>query len=164
MDLVFTVVLLAVMGLLSPKLTCLLLVSLPLYGLIAWRGTPGLQKRIETMFLHGSRSASLLAESLAAVETIKGLAVEPRMGRRWEETMRDQVASGFAAQNRQVLISQSVQLVQKVVSVLILWLGAHEVMQLRLTVVQLIAGRSGQSAADTLGRLVAAVRPGPGRR
>ncbi|MBV6322474.1 peptidase domain-containing ABC transporter [Duganella violaceipulchra] len=138
-DLVFTLVLLGVMALLSPKLTCLLLLSLPLYALIAWRATPGLQARIETMFLHGARSASLLAESLAAVETIKGLAVEPRMSRRWEETTRDQVASGFSAQTRQVLISQSVQWVQKVVSVLILWLGAHEVMQLRLTVGQLIA-------------------------
>jgi len=154
-DVVFTLVLLAVMALLSPLLTGLLLASLPLYALLAWRATPGLQTRIETMFQNGARSASLLAESLGAVETIKGLAVEPRLRGRWEETTRDQVASGFAVQTRQVLINQSVQWIQKLVAVLILWVGAHEVMQLRLSVGQLIAFNmlAGQ-ASQPLSRLV----------
>ncbi|WP_426336059.1 peptidase domain-containing ABC transporter [Pseudoduganella sp. R-31] len=154
-DAVFTLVLLGVMASLSPLLTALLAASLPLYLLLAWRATPGLQGRIETMFHHGARSASLLAESLGAVETIKGLALEPRLRRRWEETTRDQVASGFAVQSRQVLVNQAVQWVQKVVAVLILWVGAHEVLQLRLSVGQLIAFNmlAGQ-ASQPLTRLV----------
>ncbi|WP_434632807.1 peptidase domain-containing ABC transporter [Chromobacterium sp. CV08] len=154
-DLFFTQVFLLVMSLFSLKLTCLVLLSLPVYALIAGTSTPFLQKRIETMFRHGARSASLLAESLNGIETIKGLAVEPRMQRRWEEITCDQVSSGFQTQNLQILINQAVQWVQKLVSVLILWIGATEVLTLHLTVGQLIAfNMLANHASQPVSRLV----------
>lgn len=154
-DLLFTLVFLLVMSLLSIKLTCLVLLSLPVYMLIAGASTPFLQKRIETMFHHGARSSSLLAESLSGIETIKGLAVEPRMQRRWEAITRDQVGSGFQTQSLQTLINQAVQWVQKIVSVLILWIGANEVLALHLTVGQLIAfNMLANHASQPISRLV----------
>lgn len=138
-DLLFSIIFFAVMAWLSPLLTLLVLASLPLYGLMAFYTTRPLQERIERQFATSAVNTSFLNESVSGVETIKSLAVEPRMARRWEQQTCDMVAAGFQTQVLNSLVSHGVTLVQKVTGVAVIWVGANLVMSLELTIGQLIA-------------------------
>ncbi|OMH38898.1 peptidase domain-containing ABC transporter [Motiliproteus sp. MSK22-1] len=138
-DVLFSFVFFAVMYWLSPLLTGLVLAALPLYFLLAWLSTRPLQARIERQFQTSAVNTSFLNESVSGAETIKSLAVEPRMQRRWESQTEDMVAAGFQTQTLNNLVNNGVSLLQKVTGVLVIWVGAHLVMSLELTIGQLIA-------------------------
>lgn len=138
-DVVFTFIFFAIMAWLSPFLALIVLASLPLYFLLAYSTTAPLQARIEQQFQASAINMSFLNESVSAAETIKSLAVEPRMQRRWESQTKDMVETGFHTQTLNSMVNQGVTLLQKVTSVLIIWIGANQVISLELTIGQLIA-------------------------
>jgi ATP-binding cassette subfamily B protein RtxB len=138
-DIVFMVVFLGVMAFLSWSLTLIVLGTLPCYFLLAWRSTKSLQKRIERQFQTSAVNTSFLNESVGGIETIKSLAVEPRMQRRWERQTTGMVTAGFQTQIVNALVSHSVMLLQKITAVIVIWAGAQQVITLGLTIGQLIA-------------------------
>ncbi|NBI51309.1 peptidase domain-containing ABC transporter [Photobacterium alginatilyticum] len=138
-DVAFTMVFFGVMAWLSPQLTCIVLASLPLYFLLARWSTGPLQVRIERQFQTSAINTSFLNESVSGAETIKSLAVEPRMQRRWESQTKEMVEAGFHTQTLNSLVNHLVTLLQKSTSVGVIWIGASLVMSLELTIGQLIA-------------------------
>ncbi|SON51763.1 type I secretion system permease/ATPase [Vibrio tapetis] len=138
-DVVFTFVFFGVMAWLSPLLTGIVLTSLPFYFALAWLSTGQLQERIERQFQTSAMNTSFLNETVSGVETIKSLAVEPRMRRRWETQTEEMVEAGFQTQTLNSAISHGVTLLQKVTGVVVIWVGANLVMSLDLTIGQLIA-------------------------
>lgn len=138
-DVAFTLVFFAVMAWISWPLTLLVLLTLPLYALLAWFSTGPLEKRIERQFYSAARNTAFLNESVSSSETIKSLAVEPRMQRRWESQTAQMVEAGFASQTLGSAISQSVMLLQKVTAVAVICWGASLVIDLQMSIGQLIA-------------------------
>lgn len=138
-DVAFTLVFFAVMAWISWPLTLLVLLTLPLYALLAWFSTGPLEKRIERQFYSAARNTAFLNESVSSSETIKSLAVEPRMQRRWESQTAQMVEAGFASQTLGSAISQSVMLLQKVTAVAVICWGASRVIDLQMSIGQLIA-------------------------
>jgi len=138
-DVLFSFVFFAVMAYISPLLTAIVLATLPVYFLVAYLSTSPLQQRIERQFQTSAQNTSFLNESVSAAETIKSLAVEPQMRRRWESQTQEMVDAGFRTQTLGAAVSHSVTLLQKVTSVLVIWIGATLVMDLKLTIGQLIA-------------------------
>ncbi|EAQ65453.1 hypothetical protein MED121_22317 [Marinomonas sp. MED121] len=138
-DVLFTFVFFVVMFWLSPTLTYLVLASLPFYFLLARYSTSPLQASIERQFQAEAMNTSFLNETVSGAETIKSLAVEPRMQRRWESQTGEMVIAGFKTQTLNSLVNHGVILLQKVTSVSIIWVGSNLVMELELTIGQLIA-------------------------
>lgn len=138
-DLLFTLVFLVVMACLSPLLAAIILFTLPLYVLLAWMGSRTLQDRIETQFSTSALNTSFLNESVSGAETIKSLAIEPGMLRRWEEQSADMVEASFRTQTLNNGITQAVSLLQKVTGVAVIWGGSYQVISLHMTIGQLIA-------------------------
>ena len=94
-DLFFTFVFLGVMFLYSPLLTLVVLISFPFYFGLSAAATPLFRKRLQEKFLRGAENQAFLVESVTAVETLKAMAVEPQMQRRWEEQIAGYVAASF---------------------------------------------------------------------
>ncbi|MDZ5641683.1 type I secretion system permease/ATPase [Enterobacter sp. A103] len=138
-DIIFTVIFLAVMAKMSLSLTAVVLATLPCYVLLAWKSQMPLQKSIEQQFMTSAMNTSFLNESVSAAETIKCLAIEPRMQRRWEQQTAEMVEAGVYTQTLNTLVGQAVMLLQKITGVVIIWYGAHQVISLQLTIGQLIA-------------------------
>ncbi|MFP5513684.1 MAG: peptidase domain-containing ABC transporter [Alphaproteobacteria bacterium] len=138
-DLLATVVFIAVMAHYSPFLTAIVLAAVPALFLIAWVTTPVLRRRIELLSHHAALNNALLNETLAGAETIKALTLEPQMVRRWDGQTRDFVLSNHRVQMLQTLSTQLVQFVQKATLMLVLWFGARKVIGLELSLGQLIA-------------------------
>lgn len=138
-DLGFTVVFFIVMWFYSQTLTWIVLGSLPFYIVLSLLITPILRKRIDEKFQRGAVNQAFLVESVSGVETLKSMAVEPQMQRRWEEQLAGYVSASFEATNLGNVASQCAGFISKVVTVLVLWVGATLVIAGALTVGQLIA-------------------------
>src|SRR6516225_5616723 len=138
-DLFFTVVFLAVMFLYSPLLTWIVLGAFPFYIAISAGATPLFRRRLDEKFARGAENQAFLVESVTGVETLKAMAVEPQMQRRWEEQLAGYVAASFRVLSLGNVASQSVQLVSKLVTAGVLFFGAKLVIEGRLSVGELVA-------------------------
>ena len=138
-DLLFTTVFIAVMFIYSPFLTWIVLGSFPFYIGISAAATPLFRSRLDEKFRRGAENQAFLVESVAGVETLKAMAVEPQMQRRWEEQLAGYVAASFRVLNLGNTTSQCVQLISKLVTAAILFFGAKAVIEGQLTIGELVA-------------------------
>jgi ATP-binding cassette, subfamily B, bacterial HlyB/CyaB len=138
-DLFFTFVFLAVMVIYSLSLTGIVLASFPFYIAISVMVTPVFRRRLNEKFNRGAENQSFLVESISGIETLKALAVEPQMQRRWEEQLAGYVRSGFRVSNLGNWASQSIQLISKLVTAAILFFGAKAVIGGDMTIGELVA-------------------------
>ncbi|HFC6480819.1 TPA: type I secretion system permease/ATPase [Neisseria meningitidis] len=152
LDLAFSFIFLAVMWYYSSTLTWVVLASLPAYAFWSAFISPILRTRLNDKFARNADNQSFLVESITAVGTVKAMAVEPQMTQRWDNQLAAYVASGFRVTKLAVVGQQGVQLIQKLVTVATLWIGARLVIEGKLTVGQLIAFNmlSGQVAAPVI--------------
>lgn len=139
LDVLFSVVFLGVMLYYSGWLTLVVLASLPLYFLIAFLVTPLLRARLNEKFNRGAENQAFLVETISGIDTLKSMAVEPQMQRRWDTQLAGYVAASFKTTTLATLAHESANLVGKLVTVGTLWLGARLVIGGHLTVGQLIA-------------------------
>jgi ATP-binding cassette, subfamily B, bacterial HlyB/CyaB len=138
-DTLFTVVFLAVMYYYSPALFWIVFATIPAYGLLSYFVTPILRRRLDEQFQRGAENQAFLVESVSTVETVKSMAIEPQMQRRWEEQLAGYVSASFRTQHIGNVANQIGGLISKVSLVLILWLGAKLVVEGKLTIGQLVA-------------------------
>jgi ATP-binding cassette, subfamily B, bacterial HlyB/CyaB len=138
-DLVFTVVFLGVMVVYSPWLTLIVLSAFPFYIGISAGATPLFRRRLDEKFQRGAENQAFLVESITGVETLKAMAVEPQMQRRWDEQLAAYVGASFRVLSLGNAASQAIQLVNKLVTVAILFFGAKLVIEGNLTVGELVA-------------------------
>src|SRR5215471_16417054 len=138
-DLLFTVVFLAVMFFYSPLLTAIVLGSFPFYLAISAGATPLFRRRLDEKFRRGAENQAFLVESVTGIETLKAMAVEPQMQRRWEEQLAGYVAASFRVLSLGNTASQVVQFVSKIVTAGILYFGAKLVIEGGLSVGELVA-------------------------
>jgi subfamily B ATP-binding cassette protein HlyB/CyaB len=138
-DLFFTFVFLAVMFLYSPLLTGIVLAGFPFYIGISAGATPLFRRLLDEKFRRGAENQAFLVEAVTGVETLKAMAVEPQMQRRWEEQLAGYVAASFRVLRLGNTASNSVQFVNKVVMAGILYFGAQLVISGSLTVGELVA-------------------------
>ena len=139
LDLFFLVVFLFVMYLFSPFLTMLVIAALPFLFGASFLLTPLLRNKLEDRYAAGSDKQSFLVETLSGMETIKANAAEPKVQEEWEKRLANHVKIGFSGGHLSNLISQTTGVISKILSVLLLWFGAKEVLHGNLTVGQFIA-------------------------
>lgn len=139
LDLCFTFIFLAVMWYYSPTLTLTVLISLPCY--MAWSAfiSPILRQRLNEKFARNADNQAFLVESVNAVNMIKAMAITPQMVENWDKQLAGYVQAGFNATKIANIGQHGVQLIQKIVMIINLWLGAHLVISGKLSVGQLIA-------------------------
>ncbi len=138
-DLVFTVVFLAVMFYYTTPLTLIVLSSFPFYIAISAGATPLFRRRLDEKFNRGSENQAFLVETVTGVETLKAMAVEPQMQRRWEEQLAGYVTASFRVLSLNNTASQAVQMINKLVIAATLYFGAKFVIAGDLSVGELVA-------------------------
>jgi subfamily B ATP-binding cassette protein HlyB/CyaB len=138
-DLVFTVVFLAVMFYYAPLLTWIVLGAFPFYIAISVGVTPLFRRRLDEKFARGAENQAFLVESINGIETLKAMAVEPQMQRRWEEQLAAYVTASFRVISLGNTASQGVQFVSKLITAATLYFGAQLVIDGSLTVGELVA-------------------------
>jgi subfamily B ATP-binding cassette protein HlyB/CyaB len=139
LDVLFSVVFIAVMLFYSVPLTLIVLASLPVYVLITLAVVPVLRARLNEKFARGAENQALLVETLSGVQTVKAGALEPQLARRWDQQLAAYVSASFRAGTTALLGHEAIALTGKLVSAATLWYGAHLVMDQKLTVGMFVA-------------------------
>jgi subfamily B ATP-binding cassette protein HlyB/CyaB len=152
LDLLFSFVFLGVMLWYSVTLTFVVLVSIPVYFVLSIVFTPILRDRLNDQFNKSAENQSFLVETLSGIDTVKSMAVEPRWQQKWEKQLAAYITAGLSATNIGIVASGGVTLVSKLVTVVIIWLGAGLVIDGKMTVGELVAFNmlSGQVSSPIL--------------
>lgn len=148
-DTVFVAVYIVVMFFYSSKLTFIVLLSLPIFALISLIVTPIFRHNLEERFQTGAKEQSYLVEAVTGVQTIKSLALESQVQRKFEDLISDYIKSTFKTNMISARAGAVAQMVQKIVDIIILWMGAHLVIGQTLSVGSLIAFRILASKVST---------------
>lgn len=139
LDLVFGLVFFAIMYLYSPLLFAIVAGAVPFYAAVSLLITPELRRRIEERFQHGAASQSFLVETVTAMETMKSMSIQPIARRDWEDRLAAYVHASFRTITLSTFGRQFIELISKIVTVLLLFVGARQVIAGELTIGQLIA-------------------------
>ena len=152
LDVLFSIVFFGVMFLYSPTLTWIVIASVPLYILISVLLTPEIRRRTEERFQRAAASQSFLTETITGIETIKAMAVEPKIRLRWEDHLAAYVKATFSSSVLNIHGGIYIELISKIVALALMWKGAQLVLEEQLTVGELIAFNmlSSQVAAPIL--------------
>lgn len=138
-DLLFIGIFIAVMFYYSAALTVVVMLSLPFFIGLSLLIRPLMRDRLEAKFERGAESQSYLVEAVTGIQTIKAMALEPIMYRKWETVLARYVTASFRAAHLSGIAGALGQVVQRGANLAILWEGANMVMAGDLTVGQLIA-------------------------
>ncbi len=139
LDVLFSVIFIAVMFVYSVPLTLIVLVSIPLYVTISLLVVPVLRHRLDDKFARGAENQAMLVETVSGVQTVKASALEPQLARRWDQQLAAYVSASFKTNTLATMAHESVGLVGKLVNAATLWYGAHLVMDNQLTVGMFVA-------------------------
>ncbi|MHC8509461.1 MAG: peptidase domain-containing ABC transporter [Rhodospirillales bacterium] len=112
-DLPFTVIFLGAIAYLAGWLALVPTVLIVLFALTVWISGRGLRRSLENLMLADDRRYSFVIEALGGVHTVKGLAMEAQMARRYErlqeacaEAGHGAALSGWNAQSAGAVFSQ----------------------------------------------------------
>ncbi|WP_083903066.1 type I secretion system permease/ATPase [Azoarcus sp. KH32C] len=139
LDLFFSIVFIAVMLCYSGWLTLIVVLSLPCYSMLSVSITPILRRRLHEKFNRGAENQAFLVEAVNGIDTLKAMAVEPQMTRRWDNQLAAYIAASFRTAALGTIAHEGVSLIGKLVTVATMWVGARLVIDGDLTVGQLIA-------------------------
>ena len=139
LDLVFSTVFIAVMFYYSVPLTLVVLASLPCYALLCVLTAPVLRARLEEKFNRSAENQAFLVETVSGIETVKSMAVEPQWFRHWDNQLAGYIHAGFRTASLHAVASSGISLIGKLVTVIVLWMGARLVIDGKLSIGQLIA-------------------------
>lgn len=154
-DLVFIVVYIVVLFLYSPKLTLIVVCSIPVYAILSIILTPLFKKRLDEKFEAGANTQSFLVESISGIQTVKSYALENKFEEKWGDLQSDYVKASYKTSIVSQTAGTTGQFIQRIFDLLILFFGAKFVMYGGFTVGQLVAFRmlSGRVSGPVL-RLV----------
>jgi ATP-binding cassette, subfamily B, bacterial HlyB/CyaB len=138
-DLIFTVVFIAVLFAYSWFLALIVLCSAPLYSIIAIMIRPILREKIKQRFDRGAEAQQFLVEAVVGMQTLKAAAVEPMTQASWEEKLAAYVRTSFDATLLATFGQNATQYVSMLTMALIIFFGAQAVIAGQMTVGELIA-------------------------
>jgi ATP-binding cassette, subfamily B, bacterial HlyB/CyaB len=138
-DVMFALIFIAVLTQYSLVLTLIVTASLPFYVLIAAIFRPVLRRKLIERYNLGAATQQLLVESIVGAHTIKSAAAEPLVERQWSDRLAAYLKASFQAQLVASGGQNFIQYLNKLMTALLLFFGAKEVMAGQLTVGGLVA-------------------------
>ena len=138
-DLVLAALFTALLLFVDVRLACIAIAGIPLYALIVLVTLPAVRRRTRRGTAGAERSKFVVTETVVNLETIRSLALESGLDRRWRASVRDFAEAQDAVHRLSGGISNATELVQRLLTAAILWYGAGLVVAQEITLGQLVA-------------------------
>ena len=157
LDVPFLLIFLAIMLYYSVTLTLVTLAVLLLIVGLSLAVTPLLRTRLNRQFLLGARNQAFLTEYVSGMETVKSLQMEPQLERRFGDYLATYLQAGFSTRQLANTYNVAAHLLEQLLTLVILCLGAWMVMTSReftigmLVAFQMFAGRLSQPMLQLVG-------------
>jgi ATP-binding cassette subfamily B protein len=141
LDALFSVVYIIVMLFYSWPLTLVGLSTIPIFVIITLVASPTVSRQLRRKAERNAETQSYLVEVMSGIQTVKAQNIELRSRFSWQERYARYVAAGFKTVVTSTLANSASSFLNKLSSLLILWVGAYLVLKKDLTLGELIAFR-----------------------
>jgi subfamily B ATP-binding cassette protein HlyB/CyaB len=138
-DLLFVIVYIAVLFMLSGPLAAIVVAALPLQFLIYAVFGPFLRRRLRAQFDAGAAHQSQMVETISGVASVKAMGAEDRMLRRLDRSLHASLDAGFRVGVLGLWNDKLLFLVDRGVTIAIVYVGAQMVFEGDLTLGELVA-------------------------
>ncbi len=123
----------------SIRLTAIVLIFTALIALIIGSLMVPFKKRLNALYeAEGSRQA-MLVETINGMATVKAMAIEPLLRKKWEDKVAKAVSMQFRVGKISITAKSITQLLERLMTVILIWTGASLVFDSSITVGALIA-------------------------
>ncbi len=123
----------------SPQLTFVTLGYSALMALVLACLIKPFQRRLNELYQAEGKRQSMLVESIHGVRTVKSLALEPVEEKQWNDSTAYAIKSYFRVGKISMTAKSISQVLQMMMTISIIWLGAHLVFNQTITIGALIA-------------------------
>lgn len=157
LDCPFLLVFLAVMFAYSWQLSLIALSCMSLISALSLLVTPAFRTRLNRQFLLGARNQAFMTEYVSGMATVKALQMEPTLKERFDHYLASYLAAGFSTRQLSNSYSVTANLLEQVMTLSILGMGAALVMRNdgftigQLVAFQMFAGRMSQPLLRLVG-------------
>jgi len=139
LDTIFSVVFIVMMLIYSTLLTIIVLTFTGIVALISFFSTSFIKQRLDERFQKGAHMHAFLVESITGIQTVKALAIEGKIIKNWEDHLGQYILSSFKLSNLANAVFSVSQTLQKLMILIVIYLGVSQVFENKLTIGQLIA-------------------------
>ncbi|MEP4197324.1 MAG: peptidase domain-containing ABC transporter [Aliishimia sp.] len=139
LDLIFVFIYIAVLFTLSPTLTLIVLAALPVQIIIYMGFGPFLRRRLRAQFDAGAAHQTQIVENISGIAAVKALSAEGKMLGRLDETLNASLDAGYRVGVLSIWNEKLVFIVDRAVTISIIYFGAQLVFAGEMTLGQLIA-------------------------
>ncbi|HET6468914.1 MAG TPA: peptidase domain-containing ABC transporter [Geminicoccaceae bacterium] len=123
----------------SVKLSLLVLLFSALIAAVVLLVMPIFRDRLQRLYRADGKRQSMLVETIHGMRTVKALTIEPMQRRRWDEATAETVLTQFQVRRLSGAASAVVGLLEKLLTVALVWYGALLVFDRELTIGALVA-------------------------
>ena len=141
LDVVFSIIYIAVMMIYSIQLTFISLAVIPFFILLTISISPIIRRQIREKNKANANLQSHMVETISSVDTIKGQGIEIPSEWKWGQLYGKQMKAGFRNTVTKSISGSASNFLSQLSGLLVIWAGASLVLQGKLTIGQLIAFR-----------------------
>jgi ATP-binding cassette, subfamily B, bacterial HlyB/CyaB len=141
LDALFSVIYIIVMLFYSWQLTLVGLATIPIFVILTVISSPIVRKQLREKAERNAETQSYLVEVISGIQTVKAQNIELLSRFSWQERYANYVSTGFKTVITSTLANSASNFLNKLSSLLVLWMGAYLVVQGELTLGELIAFR-----------------------
>lgn len=139
LDLIFVFIYIAVLFTLSVELTLIILAALPFQILIYLGFGPFLRRRLRVQFDAGAAHQTQMVENISGIASVKALSAEKKMLERLDETLHANLNAGYRVGLLNVWNDKLLFIVDRAITISIIYFGAQFVFAGQMTLGELIA-------------------------
>ena len=123
----------------SGKLTLIVLGYSALMAVVIACLIKPFQRRLDELYQAEGKRQSMLVESIHGIKTVKSLALEPVERKIWDDTTAYAIKSHFRVGQISITAQSISQMLEMLMTITVIWVGAHLVFDLDISVGALIA-------------------------
>ena len=128
LDFPFLLIFVAIMFYYSVTLSVIVLGIMLVIAIASFLVAPTFQKRLQVQFQMGARNQAFVTEYVAGMETVKSLQLEPQLASRYRHYLATYLTAGFATKQLANTYNSFAQMLEQIMTLLILGVGAWTVM------------------------------------
>ncbi len=133
------IIFLPIMYYYSPPLTLVVLIFSALLGINIGVLMGPYRKRLEELYVAEGNRQAMLVETIHGAQTVKALSMEPVQRKHWDQRSAESVAMHYRVGKISIAASTISKLLEKLLTVAIIWFGAKMIFDKTLSVGELIA-------------------------
>ncbi len=123
----------------SFQLTAIVLVFTFLIALIIFLLISPFKRRLDALYDAEGKRQAMLVETINGMPTVKAMAIEPLLRGQWENKVAQAISMQFRVGKISITAKSITQLLERLMVVVLIWMGASQVFSGTLTVGSLIA-------------------------